>query len=72
MQYNAEEMARNAEDWRKRTGGEYGKMTVLDYFAGQALVGLLASPDCTNSSDELAKAVWLHAKNVLKARGDAS
>lgn len=51
-----------------------GGMTLRDWFAGMAMQGLMANPECwkhiggTNSA-ETARVAFLHADAMLKARG---
>ena len=43
-------------------------MTLRDYFAGQALAGMLADPDTTESPDVLARACYRCADAMIDAR----
>ena len=47
---------------------QFGGMTLRDYFAAQALQGLLAAPDTGFSFNELATACYKTADAMLKAR----
>ena len=45
-------------------------MTLRDWFAGKALVGLLSEPKATaETPDRYAKAAYIFADAMLKARG---
>jgi len=48
-------------------GGDDG-MTLLDYFAGQALAGTLAAPDCTGEYKVVATECYSQAAAMLKER----
>ena len=52
-----------------RTGGHNG-MTLRDYFAGQALVGLLAGrkPDAMFTNEDATKSAYYMADAMLEAR----
>lgn len=58
----------------EQSGGENGGMTLLDYFAGQALIGLLSSQSVRLGGDELdtplkrADACYSFAFAMLTAR----
>lgn len=45
-------------------------MTLLDYFAGQAILGILSNPDCKvlKGADEFASAAYNVAASMIKAR----
>lgn len=43
-------------------------MTLLDWFAGQALAGLLANPECNRNYKQSAYAAYAFAEEMLEAR----
>lgn len=46
-------------------------MSLRDYFAARALVGMLANHDCGGSFDAFARDAYRYADAMLKARGGA-
>ena len=45
-------------------------MTLRDYFAAQALLGMLAYPNSDGSKDSYARWAYDYADEMMKARGD--
>ncbi len=60
-------------DGQPMSATEYGLggMSLRDWFAGQALAGLLASPETNMPFDVAAPLAYRHADAMLKARGGA-
>lgn len=48
--------------------GQGNGMTLRDYFAGQALMGFLAAPDCGWVDSELTAKTYIIADAMIKAR----
>jgi hypothetical protein len=48
--------------------GPGGGMTLRDYFAGQALAGILCDPDCHASIAKLVDSAYRYADAMLAAR----
>ena len=46
----------------------YEGMNLRDYFAGQALAGIISDPNVTTDNGKLAKACYGYADAMLKAR----
>lgn len=60
------------QKWREITGGDAGKrLTVLDYFAGQALAGLLANPNWV-LTQKTAECAYKNAEAMLAERARRS
>lgn len=59
-------------DFRGKGGSADEGMTLRDYFAGQAITGILADPSVRMDSDErlqkLAELAYIQADAMLKAR----
>ena len=47
--------------------GEFGGVTIRDYFAGQALIGLVSIP-VPLTDEEVAEMAYKHADAMMKAR----
>jgi hypothetical protein len=43
-------------------------MSLRDWFAGQALVGMLACPDVSGDRESIAKSAYTYADTMLRAR----
>jgi hypothetical protein len=56
------------QNWKEKYGDFAKDMTLRDYYAGLAMQGFIAAPDCGWSEEEIPERAYAVADAMLKAR----